>query len=259
MRQQLHHSPRLWGIPRSRWRLHDLSQWCFPFLGFLTPSGVWRRLKKWKISLRRTRAHITSPDLHYRTKVAWLERVQAAAARGEVVLLYGDEHTFYRQPLEGAVWHPQGGGGQGQPCRVRYAGSDTKRRTLAALNALSGQVTWRGCARSRVPQLQHFLKQLRQAYPGQRVVLVWDNWPVHLHEKVLACASEQGIELVWLPTYAPWLNPIEKMWQWLKAEVLAVHRQSANWCQLRQEVEAFLDRFTHPAPDLLHHCGLLAD
>lgn len=264
MRQQLHHSPRLWGIARNRWTLHDLSVWCFPFTGFLSPSGVWRRLKKWKITFRKitfrlTRPHITSPDLHYREKVAWLKRVQEAAARGEVVLLYGDEHTFYRQPLAGAVWHPQGGDGQGQPRRVRHTASNTKRRTVAALNALTGQVIWRGCSKSRIRELQRFLKQLRQAYSGQRVVLVWDNWPVHLHTKVLECASEEGIELVWLPTYAPWLNPIEKLWKWLTADVLSVHRHSAQWSQLRQEVEAFLDRFAQPAPDLLHYCGLLAD
>ena len=27
------------------------------------------------------------------------------------------------------------------------------------------------------------------------------------------------IEPVWLPTYAPWLNPIEKLWRWLRQEV----------------------------------------
>jgi len=57
-----------------------------------------KRLGKWKLSFRRTRTHSTSPDAAYRCKAALLERVQAAAKRGELVLLYGDEHTFYRQP-----------------------------------------------------------------------------------------------------------------------------------------------------------------
>lgn len=258
MREHLHHSPRLWGVERSRWTLRWLGHLC-PLLLCLSESGVWRRLKKWKISFRRTRNHITSPDPFYREKVAWLVRAQKAAARGEVVLLYGDEHTFYRQPLAGPLWHPQGGGGKEQPRCVRHTASDTKRRTIAALNAVTGQVTWHGCSKSRIKELQRFLKKLRQTYPDQRIVLVWDNWPVHLHEKVLECASEQRIELVWLPTYAPWLNPIEKLWKWLKAEVLTAHRHSAAWTQLRQEVEAFLDRFARPAHDLLRYCGLLAD
>lgn len=258
MREHLHHSPRLWGVERSGWTLRWLSHLC-PYLLCLSDSGVWRRLKKWKVAFRRTRDSITSPDPHYREKVALLVRVQEAAQRGEVVLLYGDEHTFYRQPLAGQTWHAKGGGGKGQPRCVRHTASNTKRRTIAALNAQTGQVTWHGCSKSRIKEIQHFLKKLRQTYPDQRIVLVWDNWPVHLHEKVLACAWEQQIELMWLPTYAPWLNPIEKMWRWLKAQVLTVHRNSAAWTQLRQEVEAFLDRFQKPAPDLLRYCGLLAD
>jgi len=93
----------------------------------------------------------------------------------------------------------------------------------------------------------------------ERVVLVWDNWPVHLHPKVLECAHEQGIELVFLPTYSPWLNPIEKLWKWLKADVLTAHRHSHTWDQLRQHVENFLDSFQNPTPHLLTYCGLLAD
>jgi putative transposase len=225
----------------------------------LSESGVWRRLKKWKIRLRRTRSHITSPDEHYREKVALLRRVQELAARGEVVLLYGDEHTYYRQPLAAQVWHEQGGAGKRQPRCVRHTASDTKRRTIAALNAQTGQVHWHGCSKSRLHELCLFLRQLRRAYPQERVVLVWDNWPVHLHEKVLLCASEQQIGLVFLPTYSPWLNPIEKLWKWLKHDVLTVHRNSAHWTQLREEVEQFLDRFNKPSSPLLRYCGLLAD
>lgn len=252
----MHQTPLLWGIPKSRWTLPLLSQHC-PELAGLSLSGVWRRLTKWKLSWRRSRSHITSPDPAYRIKVAWLERLQAAAKAGEIVLLYGDEHTFYRQPLAGPVWHQQGGAGKTQPRCLRSTRSNTKRRTIAALNVVSGQVSWLGCSRSRVYELCRFLQGLRATYEQERVVLVWDNWPVHWHEKVLECASAQQIELVWLPTYAPWLNPIEKLWKWLQQEVLTVHRHSAAWSQLRQEVETFLNRFQQPAPELLRYCGLL--
>jgi transposase len=256
--EQMHQSPRLWGVAQNRWSLAQWSRHCPP-LQDLSQSGVWRRLRKWKLSLRRTRNHITSPDAAYRPKLALLVRAQEAARRGELVLLYGDEHTFYRQPLAAPVWHAQGGAGKAQPRCVRHTGTDTKRRTVGALNAHSGQVHWHGCSRSRVKELCRFLQQLRQAYGEQRVVLVWDNWPVHLHHKVLECASQHSIELLWLPTYAPWLNPIEKLWKWLKADVLTAHRHSAAWQQLRQEVEEFLNRFKQPAPDLLRYCGLLTD
>jgi transposase len=235
-----------------------LGQYCELLLG-LSQSGVWRRLRKWKLAFRRTRSHVTSPDEAYRQKLVLIGQAQQAAGRGELVLLYGDEHTFYRQPLAAALWHEQGGAGKTQPRCVRHTAKDTKRRTIGALNVLNGQLHWFGCSRSRVKQLKQFLRQLRAFYGEQRVVLVWDNWPVHLHPELLECASEQRIELVWLPTYAPWLNPIEKLWKWLKADVLTAHRHSADWNQLRQEVESFLNRFAKPSPDLLTYCGLLSD
>ena len=50
-------------------------------------------------------------------------------------------------------------------------------------------------------------------------------------------------EPVWLPTYAPWLNPIEKLWRWLKGDVLKQHRLAGDWPALRRRVTAFLDQF----------------
>ena len=56
-----------------------------------------------------------------------------------------------------------------------------------------------------------------------------------------------------------WLNPIEKMWKWLVADVLSAHRHASQWEHLRQRVEYFLERFTKPSKELLKYCGLLAD
>jgi len=48
-------------------------------------------------------------------------------------------------------------------------------------------------------------------------VLVWDNWPVHRHPDVWACASELGIHhSSGLPTLrAVGRILIEKLWRWL--------------------------------------------
>ena len=256
--RQLHQSPRLWGESRSRWTLKLMGLHLEAVQG-LSESGVWRRLQKWRLTRRRTRAHLTSPDEAYRSKVVLLERAKAASAAGEIELLYGDEHTFYRQPLAGTVWHDKGGGGAGQPTRKRACGTNTKRRTLAAMNARTGQLIWKGCSKTGVPQICLWLRQVRAANGNRRVVLVWDNWPVHYHPKVLACASEENIELLWLPTYAPWLNPLEKMWKWLVADVLSAHRHASHWLYLCWQVEQFFERLTKPSVELLRHCGLFTD
>ncbi|MGQ9628202.1 MAG: transposase [Anaerolineae bacterium] len=39
-----------------------------------------------------------------------------------------------------------------------------------------------------------------------------------------------------LPTYASWFNPIEKLWRWLKQDVLHLHRLNEDWQALIQRV-----------------------
>jgi putative transposase len=56
-----------------------------------------------------------------------------------------------------------------------------------------------------------------------------------------------------------WRNPIEKLWRWLKQDVLKQHRLAADWRALRQRVTAFLAQFAAGSHELLHYVGLLGD
>ena len=67
------------------------------------------------------------------------------------------------------------------------------------------------------------------------------------------------LEIVWLPTDAPWLNPIEKVWRWLRQDVLNLHRLADDWHALRQRVNAFLDQFALGSHQLLRYTGLIGD
>ena len=67
------------------------------------------------------------------------------------------------------------------------------------------------------------------------------------------------IEPVWLPTYAPWLNPIEKLWRWLRQDVLKLHRLADDWPELQRRVNAFLDQFATGSHELLRYAGLSGD
>ncbi len=56
-----------------------------------------------------------------------------------------------------------------------------------------------------------------------KVVIIWDNAPCHIAKAVKAKAAGLGIELVYLPGYSPDLNPIERLWGWLREEVTRGH------------------------------------
>ena len=64
------------------------------------------------------------------------------------------------------------------------------------------------------------------------------------------------IQAVPLPTYASWLNPIEKLWRFLKQEVLHMHRLANDLTGLRGEIDRFLDQFALGSDQLLRYVGL---
>lgn len=79
---------------------------------------------------------------------------------------------------------------------------------------------------------------------------------MHAHPAVLTQAQAETIELVWLPTYAPWTNPIEKLWRWLKADLLHHHRFANDWDGLKAAIATFLARFATGSEQLLRYVGL---
>jgi hypothetical protein len=207
----------------------------------------------------------------------------AHAAPGQIVTLFQDELTYYRQPTLARAWEAQG---RPQPLAHRSHQSNTATRVTATLDACTAQVCfWQG-SRCGTEAIVRFYQQLRAAYPAaERLYLVQDNWPVHFHPDVLVALEPQEcpwpwyrppswseapsaaavrrwgglqlpIQLVPLPTYASWTNPAEKLWRKTKQEVLHLHSLATRLPALRQEVAAFLSQFATGSPELLRYVGL---
>lgn len=145
---------------------------------------------------------------------------------------------------------------------VHKAGpTNRQQRVIGSLNALTGQVDYLDNYLVGRAQVSAFYRQLDQVYASaQHLYVVQDNWSIHTHDDVLATLAQvPRIEPVWLPTYAPWLNPIEKLWHWLRRDVLKAHRLADDWPLLRRHVNAFLDQFARGSPALLRYVGLVGD
>ena len=61
------------------------------------------------------------------------------------------------------------------------------------------------------------------------------------------------IQLIPLPTYASWCNPIEKLWRKLRQELTHLHRWGDDVARLRDEIDRFLKQFADGSPDLLRY------
>jgi transposase len=188
-----------------------------------------------------------------------LDCLQVAARHPDtVVLVFIDEMGFFRWPQGGLTWMPSAPvPNTVLPC----AGNNRQWRLIGALNALTGQVTYLDNYIVGRRQVGELYERLDQAYPlAQPIFVVQDNWSIHTHPDVLnVLAALPRLETVSLPTYAHWLNPIEKLWRWLRQDVLRLHQRADDWPMLLSQVHAFLDQFAQGSRDLLRYVGLLGD
>lgn len=61
-----------------------------------------------------------------------------------------------------------------------------------------------------------FFDELTQKYPDREIVIALDQAGWH---KAKDLKHIDTITLIYLPPYSPELNPVEKLWQWLRKEV----------------------------------------
>jgi hypothetical protein len=276
--------PGLFGFGQARWTL-DLIRSVCPWLEGVTRSGTHGLLERLDIIWKRGQAHIHSPDRLYAEKRADIARIcaQVSACSDEIVLIYQDEVTIYRQPTISSAY---GARGSAQPLVERSHAANTRTRYVAGLERTRGRVIFRRSARTTVKELVMFYQDIRSAYPHARVIyVVLDNWPVHFHPDLLVALQAQErqplfktlpnwpaepstnakkawgslalpLQLVPLPTYASWLNPIEKLWRWMNQEIVHNHRLAHDLATFRQKVDGFLRQFAGPSPELLHYVGL---
>lgn len=228
-----------------------------PFLKDYTLPGICLALKRLGVKRKQGRVHVHSPDPSYLIKMRWIHRAWQLAKTqpDKVSLLYADELSFYKRPTlsGGGTFYPRGE----EPTFEQVASYNTRHRVGAALDAITGRVVWVDDKVVGVEALCLLLSKIRQTYGEDRtILLVWDNWHIHYQEKVAATATEMGIGLLWLPTYAPWTNPIEKMWRWLKQEHLHNHHLATEFDTLKERVRQFLERFAQGSDQLLRYVGL---
>jgi hypothetical protein len=249
--------PTATGPVPTRWTLRTIRA-TFPWLKDYTLGGVWRLLERYGIKLRRGRPQQFSPDPDYARKEAQLVACLQQAARhpDPVLVLFMDEMGFFRWPDPAPNWMDQA---PLPPSGVPCADNNRQWRIIGMLNAWSGQVNYLDnyiVGRKVVGQMYEVIDR---EYPAaQHIYVVQDNWSIHSHADVQAVLQTlPRIEPVWLPTYAHWLNPIEKLWRWLRQSVLRLHRWAADWSELLARVHAFLAQFSSGSFDLLQYVGLL--
>ena len=267
---------------QTRWTLRSLGQ-VVPWLEDLTLSGIHQIFSRLGLRYKRAREYVRSPDEDYAEKLSRItEALEAARENPETcVVVYQDEFSFNLQPTVAKDWAETGT--KYPLARQSYLPQETC-YGIGALNPYTGDVVYQQVKSCTVVALHAFYTQICQRYPNvERIYLVQDNRAIHFHANLMAALLPQTtafvkpvppnwsdkqskkigeleklpIEILQLPTYAPWTNPIEKLWRWARQSVIHLHRLSNDWTALQEKVIDFMEQFKDGSQELLHYVGLL--
>ena len=88
------------------------------------------------------------------------------------------------------------------------------------LNTLN--VVSRSCKKVNGRSMCDLLRAIRLRHPkARRICLIMDNAPYNKSNRLRDLAKELGIKILYLPPYSPNLNPIERLWKFMKKRVMA--------------------------------------
>lgn len=92
---------------------------------------------------------------------------------------------------------------------------------IGAVNYHSGETVVLFEKHKRRTEIAKLLHALLDNHPTGTVYVAWDNATTHADNEVEAVLREAAgrLVLLYLPTYSPWLNPIEMLWRHFRREV----------------------------------------
>lgn len=129
---------------------------------------------------------------------------------------YADEFNLSWRPTLRAMWSPKG-----QQVMIPTPGQPPKRYGIGAVNYHLGETVVLFRAHKRRRELAELLQGLLERHPQQTVYVAWDNANTHADDEIeaLVRGAAGRMVLLYLPTYSPWLNPIEMLWRHFRREV----------------------------------------
>lgn len=234
--------PAAHGLPGHNWTVKKLKQWVLPTFGVYAGRNTLRRLlRQANLTWKKVKKLLGKARPEQRAAhVQELLKLFAQVCDGDVLLIYVDEVHVHRDLDLGYTWGRKG-------ARI-WRKSDCPKlqermNAYGAFDFSNGECfLWQNgwCNGEQTVLFLQALVAWRAGKKG-RLVLIWDNAPCHVAKVVREEAARLGIAVVRLPGYSPDLNPIERLWDWMREEV------SRGFChrsvpELIAACQAFIER-----------------
>ena len=143
-----------------------------------------------------------------------MEPVISAAKRDDVELYYVDAAHFVFGAFLGYLWSKS-------RIFIRTPSGRKRYNVLGAYHAIRGtMVTVTNATYINSSSVLELLGKLSLLHPDRAIKIVLDNAAYQRCRLVRCYAQLLGIELIFLPSYSPNLNLIERYWKFLKKKCL---------------------------------------
>src|SRR6266511_3695884 len=202
-------APRAYGWCRTRWSCATLALTLQARRG-LTVSA--ETIRRWLHELgwvwKRAKLVAKDDDLHRIARLARIRWVfeQLKFCEG---MVFADELDIHLLPKVGCAWMPKG-----TQVEVMTPGQNRKHYLAGALDLATGTLHHCLGARKTNALFRDLLALLETSYPVERytqVYVVVDNYKIHKAKAVEQwLAAHPRVQLLFLPTYCPRANPIER-------------------------------------------------
>lgn len=148
------------------------------------------------------------------------------------MVLVEDEADLLLFPPLRALWWLRG-----VPAQVMLSGANARRVVFGCMNLATGHRLFLGRRRQRADDFQAFLRLVRRRYRGWRVTIILDSDSSHTAAASREEAHRLGIRLLWLPTRAPELNPMDTLWGQGKDAICA----NKQYASIDEQTASFID------------------
>lgn len=158
------------------------------------------------------------------------------AQQGEAVVYYADGCHPTHNTKTGRGWIRKG-----QDFEVDCNSGRQRVNINAAVNALKPEhVVYDVADTINAQSTQRLSRKLLRKHPKKKIYLICDNARYNRNKMLQAWAANQRIEFVFLPAYSPNLNIIERLWRFLRKQVIHSIYYDA-YDKFRKSIIAFLE------------------
>jgi transposase len=201
--------PRAYGWCRTRWSCATLALTLQAKRGLAISAETMRRwLHEIGWVWKRAKLVAKDDDPHRVERLARIRLVYEQLRLGEA-LVFADELDIQLLPKVGYAWMPQG-----TQVEVMTPEANERHYLAGALNLATGTLHHCMGPRKTNALFRDLLQTLEAAYPAvqyQRIYVVVDNYKIHKAKAVAEwLAHHPRVQLLFLPTYCPRANPIER-------------------------------------------------